>query len=108
MSKQDDIEFLNSRLQCLQRDYGTLQELLPCDLLPTSDDPPQTSEEDERCAQLADKYGLNGSLFRNLFPLYPDRNGVDFELLIKRYRKQIEMVPRIIAAIETSRHDPTE
>lgn len=107
MNKQDNIEFLKSRLRLLQEGYKTLQELLPCDLLP-DDEPPKTSEDEERCARLADEYGFDGNLFRNLFPLDPDHDNVDFNLYLRRYRQQIGMIPRIIVAVESAKAVPPD
>ena len=108
MGKQEnpDVEFLKSYLRELQKGCILLQELGPQDLLPT-DDLPETSAADERCARLADdlthKHGFDfdGNLFRNLIPSHPDRDHVDFLLAQRDLRRQIETIPRMIAAIES-------
>lgn len=102
MAKNPDIEFLNSQLVRLQEVYQTLQELCTQDLLPPGDSLPQTSEDEERCARLADDHDLNGSLFRNLLPPPRDPDSVNFQLLLNRLHQQIRMIPCIIAAIESA------
>ena len=103
-----DVEFLHSQLQRLQVAYEDLQHLIPQDLLPTGDGPPETSDDEERCARLADQYGFDGSLFRNLFPLHPDHISEDWNVLLCRIEEKIETIPRIIAAIESAGSTPKD
>jgi len=99
MSKQAAIEFLKSYLEKLQVQYGDLEQLCPQDLRPL-EDPPRTSADAERCARLADRYGFDGNLFRNLLPSPPDPDAVDYEQALAKVRREIETIPRIIVRME--------
>ena len=100
MNKQADIEFLKTYLEKLQKDYKVISELTPSDFAPSPDGTPNTPEDAERCARLADQFEFDGSLFRNLArsdcndPLW-------FDLALRELNKKIETIPRIIAAMET-------
>ena len=97
MGKNLDVVFLQSYLQKLQGGYETIQELLPCDM---SDGPVETTEDDERAARIADRYGFDGNCFRHLTRIYPSRSGEDLSILTGRLWKQINTIPRLIAAID--------
>jgi hypothetical protein len=91
-----DIEFLKKQLKKRQEWYRLSSELAPWDLTPVSDDTPITSPEEERIARLADDYGFDGSLFRNLIH---DPEPLSIQS-IRKLAKRIETIPRIIAKIE--------
>lgn len=97
-----DVEFLRAYLQKLRTYEKVLRDLSPEDLQPANDGLPETSEDEERCARLADKHGCDGNLFRNLFALHPECDGAEFDLYVRRIRRRIETIPRIIAAIEST------
>ena len=98
--KMSDVEFLRLYLRKQQVAYETLQELEPQDLFPPGDGPPQTSEDDMRCACIAYQHGFDVIMFWNLFSLSPHTDPVDFSILLNRYYRRIMTIPRIIAAIE--------
>jgi predicted DNA-binding transcriptional regulator AlpA len=96
-TQTEEIERLKAFTEKLQKLYEDFYELLPCDLIlltPAKEE--QRKAEAEEIARIADKYGFDGSLFQELFP-------VEDHLSIrqaKRLTKKIETIPRIIAAIE--------
>jgi len=96
----EDTVFLRTYLLELQEELKWLVELCPQDV--TSDkDLLFTSENAEHCAHIADKYGFDGSVFRNLF--FPDVNasrGSAYADYIKKSRQQIRLLPQIIAEIK--------
>ena len=106
MAKKDDIEFLKSFLQKLKESYATIEELCPNDLLP-ADKPLHESDEEERVARLADDHGLDGNLFRNLYQSKSASDADDLRSMRKRCCRQIEIMPRLIRAVETSPNRPT-
>lgn len=92
-----DVEFLEVYLKKLIRKYEQLLELSPHDTyLSPCDDCKIVNPEDERVARIADDYGFDGSLYRDII--------VDDDLFsiqyAKRFRKKIDTIPQIIAAIE--------
>ncbi|MBW8042462.1 MAG: helix-turn-helix domain-containing protein [Planctomycetes bacterium] len=114
---KNDIEFLKARLKCKQKDYLDIQELCPEDFGSPPGDTPLDDEEEEqerldrikkiaeyekieeRIARLADANKLNGNLFRNLIPKSEDEP-VDTYRMLKQLEKEIEVIPKIIAAIQ--------
>ncbi len=100
-SRKDDVEFLKSYLQKAQEFHEGLGHIGPQDL-GESDGTNEAIDDAERVAKLADKHGFDGNIFRDLFPLYPSRSGADFHTLEMRIYKQIETLPRIIAAVESA------
>lgn len=97
MAKTKDVEFLEAYQKELHKFDKIVWELCPCDFVPLSDDTlPTTDEKDERVARLADENGFDGSLFRNL-TIFDDPTSLQSK---RRLRKQIETIPKIIAAIE--------
>ena len=97
MPQDSDIEFLKSYGRKLRKDYH--HSLPNAEFEPIEDyEPP---EEGQRCARLANQYGLNGDVFIDPLPL--DGNGALDELLMsRRLERQISMVFRTIASIESS------
>ena len=68
LSIKDDVEFLEAYLKKLIKAEWELSELEPWDLVSGSDDTiPTTDEDAERAARLADDYGFEGNIFRNLW-----------------------------------------
>ncbi|QDT24795.1 hypothetical protein Enr10x_00870 [Gimesia panareensis] len=96
--KLEEICFLSSQLQSLQEKYQLLDELCDQDLIP-QEGLPVTSDDDERCARLADAHGFDGNVFRNL--LLPSLSEeASLRAISKNVRQRINMIPRIIASIE--------
>ncbi len=94
-----DCEFLKSHLQKLQRDHDTWQKLTPHDFSWPPDPALQTSGE-ERCLRLADRHDFQ-------FPelLYSSVDSLDpagdwYCDIGRLLRRQIQMLPRIIAVID--------
>ncbi|OQA91384.1 MAG: hypothetical protein BWY26_01014 [Elusimicrobia bacterium ADurb.Bin231] len=99
-SSKQDIKFIKNYLKELQKSYKILSEITYEDLIISSDqgDVPTTSSEAERVARLADEYGFDGTLYRNLIPDFDD-NPTSLQSM-RHLRKQIEVIPKIIAKIE--------
>lgn len=85
-----DIEFLKRFFSELQSYYQIAQGLSQSDISPSEN----TSTDEERCARIADDYGFDGNLFRNLY------REERLSIIEKSLKKRIETIPRIIAAIE--------
>lgn len=89
---ESDIQFLKQFNHELQDKYEVAQQLCDSDLQRV-EGPVETPADAERCARLADKHGFNGNEFRWLFET--ELNGT-----IRSLRRQIEMIPRVIAVVE--------
>ena len=95
MPDNKEVEFLKVYLKRLQENYQILSELAPWEIQL----PENTSEDTEHAARIADGNGFDGNIFRNLFPLRLS-NELECWLLRQRLKKQIKIIPRIIAKIE--------
>lgn len=97
MVKQKEIELLKTHLKKLLKQQKMLADLSPAEFY-SSNELENPNLDIEQIAKLADNYGFDGSLFRNLSPYD------DFDLwmkwAVKNIQKQIDMIPRIIARIE--------
>ncbi len=87
---ESDIDFLNCFLKELKEHYQTVQELSQSDVSPSEN----TSADEERCARLADEYGFEGNLFRNLFL------NQSLSTIERTLRARIVTIPQIIIEIE--------
>lgn len=96
--QEADIECLKSELKRIQKIYPIIQEL--CDQDFSSDDSlPETRDDMESCARLADRNGFDGNIFRNLYtPPFDSRP--NYNEMERSAEKMIGMIPRIIANIE--------
>ena len=98
---RSDVEFLKSDLKRLRQEYQLGDALCDSDLQSPQDMLPETSDNAEQCARLANQYGFDGNVFRNLVPPSLDeRPNIRAELRI--LQKRIELIPLIISAIEQS------
>lgn len=93
-----DLHFLQRFLESQQEGYELLSELCPQDL-GVEDGPPRTTEEEERCARIADTLGFDGNLFRNLFEH-------DEETQLRLLADRIKLIPKIIAKVEATKELP--
>lgn len=87
-----DLDFLKAFYDQRLRDFELVNELFPQDLV-KGDGPGQPSEDEERCARLADNSGFDGELFRK-----PSRVD-EHKALLRMLAKQLEVLPRLIEAL---------
>ncbi|MBA4411584.1 MAG: hypothetical protein C0397_19475 [Odoribacter sp.] len=92
MAKKEDIEVLKAYLQEALDFHKLFYDLSPEDLSPYS----QEIDSTETVARIADKYGFDGALFRNLTS---DRNLFSSEAF-DWLEKVINTIPKITATIE--------
>lgn len=96
------VELLKSYLRELQEAHESLDHLCPEDFSPPPDIP-MTDERAEQVARVADQYGFEGNTFRLLW--------WDFEPGTLQHKKwlarQIETLPKLIAAIEQTANKVT-
>ena len=100
-SPEQGIKFLDAYIKELQKLYVLVPESGPSNCSRPSDyELPITDEKAERAARLADEYGLNGNVFRNLIP--QSFNGFEDWLALQQRKlfKQIRIIPQIKAKIE--------
>ena len=125
--EDSDVEFLNSYFRKLQDEHDRYDRsneigLTANDLAP-SDAPLQTSKDDERAARIVDRlvaaskndervatfvkqHGLDGNHFRDILPLYPARSDQDFSAAQRKLWKKMNLVPKVIAAVESAENAP--
>lgn len=99
---EGDLQFLHAYLHHLRESYECCDRLSPNDLqvMPHRNvGPTELDPELERVARLADANGLDGSVFRGDLLRPSDPNPLSRHTM-QWLRKQIEIVPRIIAKIE--------
>ena len=103
---KSDIDFLHSQIDEYVKIYETLDELCPWDLS-TSEAPLRTSDDDQRCARLAESHGFDGNIFWNLEP--DSRTcGPDLNSLSRIASERIELIPKIIGAIKKKQEAPDD
>lgn len=99
-----DTIFLNAYMEKLKRWHGILPHIDESDGIP-QEKFSYASDEDERCARLADQANLDnidGSLFRN--PI----KELDWSQIPKRLEEQWDALPKIIAKIEQQQTSSTK
>jgi len=97
MDRQEDVEFLRSHWRELRKAHRDLERLDSGDLSPV-DEP---TKDQERCARLADQYGLDGDVFCD--PIALDTNDrPDYLPLLRRLKRQMNTIRRTVAAIESA------
>ncbi|MEW4564203.1 winged helix-turn-helix transcriptional regulator [Bremerella sp. JC770] len=90
--QNDDIQFLSSFLESQKELYETLHALDRSEYW-HNEDLLKTSDDEERCARIADGNEFDGNLFRNLFTTE------DFAEAMRLLKNRIEQIPRIISHI---------
>jgi DNA-binding MarR family transcriptional regulator len=96
-SPESNVAFLQLFLDELRNGYHKVERLSDDDFL--LDEIPTTSDDEERCARLADASKIervDGNLFRNLFAAY------DLSSVLRRAARQIRTIPLMIAEIQES------
>ncbi|QDU74060.1 hypothetical protein Pan97_10640 [Bremerella volcania] len=93
--EDQDLRFLKTFLASQQEAYDIVPELCDPDFF-NEDTRPQTSDDEERCARIAESLGFDGSLFRNLFKL-------DELSWLRQTSKRIKTIPQLISKIESRR-----
>jgi predicted DNA-binding transcriptional regulator AlpA len=96
MTNREKIQFLQVYQTRLRRWYKQKDKLVPADIPPEPKDPQPIDPEDETVARIAEEYGFDGSLYRDLTPF---KNPFSVES-IDHLKEQIETISKIIAEIE--------
>ena len=96
--RQGSIDLLKKVLRDLQDVYEIASELSEDDFCRT-DGPPTTAPEMEQVARIVDDAGYDGGLFRWLFK---DNDAGWLTRSLRTLRRQIELLPRVIAKLEQS------
>ena len=99
MSKQSDREFLKSYWEELRETQETLDRLSSQDVETAKPDIAAASAE-ERCADIADESGFDGSVFRDVRMRCPDTSDGGFNYYLVGLSRQIEMIPQIIRTLD--------
>ncbi len=99
---RNEIKILNAFKKDLKIQYKEMKDrVLNNNLDPANkfrvSDIPETTSQAECCARIASDYYLDGSIFRNEIP----KAETSYNQFFRKFRKMINYVPEVIAAIET-------
>lgn len=92
--RNQQIELLQRVLEKLQTQYQLVSELSEADFIHSSQGPPPADPEMEKVARIAEQFGYDGNIFRNLLSSSHISDG------LRKTHRQIATLPKLLAKLD--------